>query len=73
MANKAEECRLRADQCEQVSKAAINPTERRIYSELARQWRQMAAQAEVLEERRVERLERLERLEQQGGSPKRLE
>jgi hypothetical protein len=65
MANKAEECRLRAEQCEQTTKAATNPTERRIYA--ARQWRQMAAQAEVLEQRRVEKLERLERLEQQGA------
>jgi hypothetical protein len=47
--------------------AATNPTEQRIYAELARQWRLMAAQAEVLEQRRVERLERLERLEQQGA------
>jgi hypothetical protein len=67
MANKAAECRLRAEQCEQTAKAATNPTEQRIYAELARQWRQMAAQAEVLEQRRVERLERLERLEQQGA------
>ena len=42
MANKAEECRLRAEQCEQTAKAATNPTEQRIYAELARQWRQMA-------------------------------
>jgi hypothetical protein len=67
MANKAEECRLRAEQCEQTAKAATSPTEQRIYAELARQWRLMAAQAEVLEQRRVERLERLERLEQQGA------
>jgi hypothetical protein len=67
MANKAEECRLRAEQCEQTAKAATNPTEQHIYAELARQWRKMAAQAEVLEQRRVERLERLERLEQQGA------
>jgi hypothetical protein len=60
MANKAEECCLRAEQCGQTSKAAINPTEQRIYAELARQWRQMAAQAKVLEQRRAERLERLE-------------
>jgi hypothetical protein len=68
MANRAEECRLRAEQCEQTAKAASNPTEQRIYAELARQWRQMAAQGAVLEQRRVERLERLERLEQQGAT-----
>ena len=27
MANKAEECRLRAEQCEQTAKAATNPTD----------------------------------------------
>jgi hypothetical protein len=48
MANRAEECRLRAEQCEQTAKAATNPTEQRIYAELTRQWRQMAAQAEML-------------------------
>jgi hypothetical protein len=57
MANRAEEYRLRAEQCEQTAKAATNPTEQRIYAELARQ---MAAQAEVLEQRRAEKLERLE-------------
>ena len=67
MAHKAEECRLRAEQCERTAKAATNPTEQRITPSLARQWRHMAAQAEVLEQRRAERLERLERLEQQGA------
>jgi hypothetical protein len=43
MANRAEECRLRAEQCEQTASAATDPTEQRIYAELAK-WRQMAAQ-----------------------------
>jgi hypothetical protein len=55
MANRAEECRLRAEQREQTAKAATDPTEQCIYAELARQWRQMAAQAEVLEQRRAEK------------------
>jgi hypothetical protein len=63
MANRAEECRLKAEQCEQTVKATTDPTEQRIYAELARQWRQMATQAEVLEQRRAERPERLDRLE----------
>jgi hypothetical protein len=68
MANRAEECRLRAEQCEQTAKVATNPTEQRIYAELARQWRQMAAQAEVLEQRRAEKLERLEQQAARGVS-----
>jgi hypothetical protein len=39
--------RLRAEQCEQTAKAATNPTEQRIYAELARQWRQMAAKIKL--------------------------
>ncbi len=60
MANRTEECRLRAEQCEQIAKAATSPGEQRIYAELARQWRQMMTQAQVLEQRRAEKLERLE-------------
>ena len=58
--NRAEESRLRAEQCEQIAKAATSPADQRIYAELARQWRQMMTEAEVLEQRRVEKLERLE-------------
>ncbi len=60
MVNRAEECRLRAEQCEQTAKAATSPAEQRIYAELARQWRQMMTQAEVLEQRRAEKLKQLE-------------
>ena len=60
MVNRAEECRLRAEQCEQTVKAATSSAEQRIYAELARQWRQMMTQAEVLEQRRTEKLKRLE-------------
>ncbi len=62
MANRAEECRLRA---EHVSKP---PSLQLILLSSTPSWRvsggQMAAQAEELEQRRAEKLERLERLEQ---------
>jgi len=60
LANGAEECRLRAEQCEQTAKAATHPPEQRIYAELARQWRRMAAQAQALDQPRAGKLERLE-------------
>jgi hypothetical protein len=50
---------LKTEQCEQTVKAATDPTEQRIYAELARQWRQMATQAEVLEQRRADTAARL--------------
>ena len=45
---RAEACRRNAEQCERTAALAIDPGAKRIYTELARHWRQRAEQAEVL-------------------------
>ncbi len=51
MSNRAEAYRRKADQCERAAVAEIGAQARYIYGELARQWRQIAAQAQKVEQR----------------------
>jgi hypothetical protein len=46
---RAEACRQQAEQCEHTATLAIDSEAKRIYTELARQWREMVERAEVLE------------------------
>jgi hypothetical protein len=48
---RAEACRRNAEQCERTALLATEEEAKRIYTELARQWRQRAEQAEALARR----------------------
>jgi len=48
MGTRAEACCRKTERCERIATVAVDPDAQRIYSELARQWRQRAAQAEHL-------------------------
>ena len=49
MSERAERCRKKAIECERGAVLATDPAVRLIYADLARQWRDMAEQAEDLE------------------------
>jgi len=51
MANRAEECLRKAEQCEYAATLAIDPEVQRMYRQLARQWREMATHFEAREQR----------------------
>ena len=51
MANRAEECRRKAEQCEYSAKVATDLSAQIAYLEMARQWREMAEQTEAIERR----------------------
>jgi hypothetical protein len=53
--SRAEACRRNAEQCERTAFLATDEGAKRIYTELASQWRDMAERAEVLAERLAER------------------
>jgi hypothetical protein len=57
MGTRAEACCRKAERCKRIATVAVDPDAQRIYSELARQWRQRAAQAEALEHHLASRLE----------------
>ena len=52
---RAEACIARAAECERAAVAANDPKARNMYWDLAKQWRELAAQAETLEQRRRRR------------------
>jgi hypothetical protein len=47
MANRAEECRRKAEQCEHAAGVATDPEAQRTYRQLAQQWREMATHFEA--------------------------
>jgi hypothetical protein len=51
MANRVEECRRKAEQCEHAATVATNPEAQRTYRQLAQQWREMAIHFEAKEQR----------------------
>ena len=51
MPNRAHECRQRADECRQNAAQVTDDVLRGAYLDLARRWRMMANQAEVLEQK----------------------
>jgi hypothetical protein len=51
MANRAEECRRKAEQCEHGANVATDPEAQRTYRHLAQQWREMAIHFEAKEQR----------------------
>jgi hypothetical protein len=51
MANWAEECRRKAEQCERAATTATDLSAQKAYLGMARRWREMAEQAEVREQR----------------------
>lgn len=53
--SRAEACRRKAEQYEQTAMLAADHDAKRIYTELARQWRQKAHQAETLQQRLAEK------------------
>jgi hypothetical protein len=53
--SRAEACRRNAEQCERTAVLATDEGARRIYTELARQWRERAERAEVLQQRLAEK------------------
>ena len=48
---RAEACRQNAEQCERTAALATDGEAKRIYAELARQWRERADRAEALQQR----------------------
>jgi hypothetical protein len=50
--NKADDYRARATECEKRADSAQDHTVRRDFQDMARQWRQMAEQIEMLEAER---------------------
>jgi hypothetical protein len=55
MANRVEECRRKAEQCEHAATVATDPEAQRAYRQLAQQWREMATRIEGKEQRIAER------------------
>ncbi len=55
MTSRSEECRRYAEECEFTAALTKEPERRRIYDELARQWRAMAKRFEVRERRVAEK------------------
>ena len=55
MSERAEACRKKALQCEHAAIRTTDTGARLMYLDMARQWREMAEQAEELERRRVAR------------------
>jgi hypothetical protein len=53
--SRAEACRRNAEQCERTAVLATDPEAKRVYTELARHWREMADRAEVLAQRLAEK------------------
>jgi hypothetical protein len=51
---RAEACRRAAEQCERTAALATDGEAKRIYDELARQWRERAERADVLAQRLAE-------------------
>ena len=51
MSERADVCRKKAAECERHALLATDLTTRQMYLDLSRQWRQMAAQADELEQR----------------------
>jgi hypothetical protein len=51
MANRADECRQKAQQFEHAVTAATDPEAQRTYRQLAQQWREMATHFEAKEQR----------------------
>jgi len=51
MANRAEECRRKAEQCEYAAKVATDLSAQKAYLEMAHRWRDMAEQTEAIERR----------------------
>ena len=51
--NRADECRQRADECRRDAAQAADDVLRVTYLELARRWRKMAHQAELLERKAI--------------------
>jgi hypothetical protein len=51
---RAEACRRNAVQCERTAALATDSEAKRIYAELARQWRERAERADVLAQRLAE-------------------
>jgi hypothetical protein len=49
MANRVEECRRKAEQCEHAAIVATDPEAQRTYRQLAQQWREMAIHFEAKE------------------------
>jgi len=55
MANRAEECRRKAEQCEHAATVATDLEAQRTYRQLAQQWREMAAHFAAKEQRIAQR------------------
>src|SRR6185437_9011394 len=51
MANRAEECLRKAEQCEHAATVATDPEAQRTYRHLAQQWRELATHFEAKEQR----------------------
>jgi hypothetical protein len=51
MANRAQECRQKAEQCEHAATIATDLEAQRTYRHLAQQWREMATYFEAKEQR----------------------
>jgi hypothetical protein len=58
MSEEAEACRRKAGECERAAVLATNPDLQTMYRDLGRQWREMAAQSEEIEQRRLKLHER---------------
>lgn len=50
---RAEECLVKAQHCERAGSLAVALDARLMYADLAQQWRELAKQFELLEERKV--------------------